>query len=131
MDVFLPFSWIAKHAPQDTWNALELHFSSPYCLENCTKYTVTEFSLSLDGFILTNLEVRIIGYMLAVETGTTRDPLELVLVDFKQFLDIMGKEAANSLLGHTSYDHVIVLKKGEKSPWEPIYPLLETELETL
>jgi len=43
----------------------------------------------------------------------------------------MGKEAADALPKHSSYDHEIPLKEGEKPPWGPIYPLSEVELETL
>jgi len=61
-----------------------------------------------------------------VETGVTQDPLELVPEEFRQFLDIMGKEAADALLEHTGYDHAIALKEGNF-----FYPLSEVELETL
>jgi hypothetical protein len=50
---------------------------------------------------------------------------------FRPFLDIMGKEAADALPEHRSYDHEIRLKEGEIAPWGPIYPLSEVELETL
>jgi len=63
VDVFLPSWWIAKHAPQGAWDSPELRFSSPHCLENCTKSAVTEFPLSLDRSIPTNPEAKIIGYV--------------------------------------------------------------------
>jgi len=51
---------------------------------------------------------------------------------FCHFLDIMGKEAADALpVEHRSYDHEIRLKEGETTPWGPIYPHSEVELETL
>jgi len=43
----------------------------------------------------------------------------------------MGKETADALPKHSSYNHEIPLKEGEKPPWGPIYPLSEVELETL
>ena len=43
----------------------------------------------------------------------------------------MGKEAADALPKHSSYDHEIPLKEGGKPRWGPIYPLSEVELETL
>ena len=72
--------------------------------------------------------MQIIGYVSAVGAA---DPLDQVPIEFRQFLDIMGKEAADALPKHSSYDHKIPLKEGEKPPWGPIYPLSEVELETL
>ena len=43
----------------------------------------------------------------------------------------MSKEAADALPEHRSYDHEIRLKEGESPPWQPIYPLSETELQVL
>jgi hypothetical protein len=57
---FLPFWWISKHARQGAWNSPKLRFSSPYCLEHCTKSAVSEFSMSLDESILSNPEARVI-----------------------------------------------------------------------
>jgi len=59
------------------------------------------------------------------------DPLDLVPKEFRQFLDIIEKEEADTLPKHSSYDHEIPLKEGEKPLWGPIYPLSEVELETL
>ena len=87
------------------------------------------FPISLDQAVLANPEARIIGYVSAA--SSTNDPLDLVPEEFRQFLDIMGKEAADALPEHSSYDHEIPLKEGEKPPWGPIYPLSEVELETL
>ena len=42
----------------------------------------------------------------------------------------MGKEAADVLPEHRSYEHAIELRAGESAPWGPIYPLSEHELET-
>jgi len=43
----------------------------------------------------------------------------------------MGKDTADVLAEHRSYDHVIDLRAGESPPWGPIYPLSEHELEIL
>ena len=59
------------------------------------------------------------------------DPLEMVPEEFRQFLSIMGKEAADALPQHTVYDMKIDLKEGRTAPWGPIYPLSEAELEVL
>jgi len=130
VDVFLPFWWIAKHAPQSAWDSDELCFSTPQCLKNCTRSAVTEFTLDLDESILLHSEARVIGYVSAVEMPAN-DPLVQVLVEFRQFLYIMGKDAADTLLEHRSYNHSIDLKPGENPPWGPIYPLSETELQAL
>ena len=113
MDVILPFWWLAKHAPSGAWDSPQLRFNSPHCLEHCTKGAVAEFSLSLDESILQHSEARIIGYVSAVDTGAAPDQLESVPKEFRQFLDIMGQEAANALPEHRSYDHRIDLKEGE------------------
>jgi len=129
VDIFLPFWWIVKHAPQGAWNNSELRFNSPSCAKHCTEATTTtQFSLSLDPSIIGHPKVQIIGY---VSAATTANPLDLVPKEFRQFLDIMGKEAADALPKHSSYDHEIPLKEGEKPPWGPIYQLSEVELETL
>jgi len=59
------------------------------------------------------------------------DPLWQIPAEFRHFLGIMGKEAADALPTHTDYDHRIDLKEGEKPPWGPIYRLSEVELATL
>jgi transposase InsO family protein len=130
VDVFLPFWWISKHTPQGAWDSSELRFSTSQCLTNCTKTAVTEFPLHLDETILQDPEARLIGYVSAVEL-TRDDPLEQVPGEFRQFLPIMGKEAAEALPDHAPYDMRIELKGGENPPWGPIYPLSEHELETL
>jgi len=43
----------------------------------------------------------------------------------------MGQEAAEAMLAHRPYDCKIDLKEGETTPWGPIYPLSENELQTL
>jgi len=50
---------------------------------------------------------------------------------FRQYLGIIGKEAADTLPEHHPYDCKINLKEGETAPWGPIYPLSEVELQTL
>jgi hypothetical protein len=131
VDLFLPFWWIEKHPPQGAWNSPELRFSSPICLKNCTREAASEFSLVLDESILQNSEARIIGYVSAISANETADPLELVPDEFRQYLGILGKEAADALPEHRSYDCKIDLKDGEVPPWGPIYPLSEVELQTL
>jgi len=59
------------------------------------------------------------------------DPLEAVPEEFREYLGIMGTEAAETLPEHKSYDCKIDLKTDENAPWGPIYPLSEKELETL
>jgi len=34
VDIFLPFWWIARHAPQGPWDTKEICFNSPACLQN-------------------------------------------------------------------------------------------------
>jgi hypothetical protein len=78
--------------------------------------------------VLQHPEARVISYVSAVGSESA---VELVPEQFRLFLDIMGKEAADVLPEHRSYDHEIRLKEGEAAPWGPIYPLSEVELETL
>jgi hypothetical protein len=131
VDVFLPFWWIEKHPPQGAWNSTELRFSSHLCLTNCTKTAVQDFSLSLDETVLADPQAKFLGYVSAVEIPTEGNPLETVPKEFRQFLSIMGKEAADALPEHTVYDMKIDLKEGTTAPWGPIYPLSEAELEVL
>jgi len=57
--------------------------------------------------------------------------MDLVTEEFKSYLAIMGKEAADALPEHRSYNYKIDLENGEVAPWGPIYPLSEKELKTL
>jgi hypothetical protein len=100
-------------------------------LRNCTRTTASEFSLVLDESILQHSEARIIGYVSAITANETTDPLELVPNEFRQYLGILSKEAAEALPEHHFYDCKIDLKDGEVPPWGPIYPLSEVELQTL
>jgi hypothetical protein len=74
VDIFLPFWWIAKHAPQGAWDSEELRFSSPHCLTECTRAAISAFPLDLDEGVLTSSEARIIGYVSAVGNDSS-DPL--------------------------------------------------------
>jgi hypothetical protein len=131
VDLFLLFWWIEKHPPQGAWNSPELRFSSSACLRNCTRTAASEFSLVLDESILQHSEARVIGYVSAISANENTDPSELVPDEFRQYLGILGKEAADALPEHCSYDCKIDLKDGEVPPWGPIYPLSEVELQTL
>jgi len=59
VNIFLPFWWIAKHPSQGAWDSDELRFSSPSCLNSCTKYKMDEFSLSRDETVCLDLAVRV------------------------------------------------------------------------
>ena len=61
----------------------------------------------------------------------TDDPLAKVPLEFRQYLGIMGQEAADQLPTHCPYDCKIDLNEGSMAPWGPIYPLSEVELQTL
>ena len=61
---------------------------------------------------------RIIGY---VSMGKTDDnSLNQIPIEFRQYLGIMGKEAADNLLEHRSYNRKIDLREGSTAPWGPI-----------
>ena len=70
----------------------------------------------------------IIGHISAATEG---DALANVPGEFKPYLGIMSKEAADALPQHRPYDCKIELKQGATAPWGPIYPLSEVELQTL
>ena len=127
--IFLPFWWIIQHPPGRVWDTGELRFNMPNCIEHCTKLTNTKFFVSLEQSILWHPEARLIGYVVA--TSTVNNPLDLVTKQFRQFLDIMGKEAANALPEHSAYNYEIQSKEGEKPTWGLICPLSEKELEVL
>jgi len=129
IDVFLQFEWISSYPPQGTWTLEEVRFNSWRCLEDCTKFQTRQFSLSWDDSVAVNAEARIIGYA-AAETEN-EDPLKQVPMEFRQYLGIRGKEAADQLPEHRPYDCKIELKEGTTAPWGPICPLSEMELQTL
>jgi len=71
---------------------------------------------------LSHPEARFIRYVSAIDL-TTNGSLGQVPREFQQFLGIMGKEAADALPEHRSYDHAIDFRVGESAHWRPIYPL--------
>jgi len=127
VDVFLPFDWITDHPPQGAWTNKKIRFDSPRCLEKYTEKATNEFSLSWDETVLSDPAAKTIGYVSArQENDEGRVPPE-----FRQFMGIMSKEAADTLPKHQQYDCKIDLKEGSTPPWGPIYPLSETELQAL
>jgi len=127
IDAFLPFDWITAHPPQGAWTNQEIRFNSARCLASCTRFETGEFSLSWDEEVAKNPQAQIIGYVSAVN----EDARERVPMKFRQYLGIMGKEAADALPEYRPYNCKINLREGETAPWGPIYPLSEEELQTL
>jgi len=129
IDIFLPFSWIEQHPPQGAWSSdQEVRFNSTRCLENCNKFATNEFSLTWDDTVATDPVAGLLG---DISAACEEDPLQTVPVEFRQYLGIMRKEAADRLPEHRPYDCKIDLKEGATAPWGPIYPLSEIELQTL
>jgi len=128
IDAFLPFEWITAHPLQGIWTDNEIRFNSAECIWKCTRYETDPFSLTWDKAIATDPEARIIGY---VSAAAEEDPVKAVPMEFRQYLGIMGKKAADALPKHRSYDCKIDLQEGSTAPWGPIYPLSEEELQTL
>jgi len=127
IDIFLLFRWIEHHPPQGTWSTEEIRFNSPGCLEKCTEFGTTDFSLTWDESIALEPSAHALGRVSTV----TEDPWHDVPPQFQQFLGIMSKEAADALPEHRPYDRKIDLREGTTAPWGPIYPLSEVELQTL
>jgi len=128
IDAFLPFDWITAHPPQGAWTNEEIRFSSVECMGKCTRYEASPYSLTWDESVTTDPDARIIGY---IAMAAEEDPLKAVPMEFRQYVGIMGREAADNLPEHRPYDCKINLKEGETAPWGPIYPLSEVELQTL
>ena len=108
IDIFLPFGWNTAHPPQGAWTNEEVRFNSPQCLENCTRAATNDFSLSWDESVLSDPEAKTIGYVSAIQEDTGKQ----VPLEFRQFMGIMSKEAADSLPEHRQYDCKIDLKEG-------------------
>jgi len=121
IDIFLPFEWVTAHPPQGAWTNKEIRFNSAQCLENCTKHEVGQFSLTWDETVATDPAAHLIGY---VSAASDEDPIKAVPKEFRQYLRIMGKEAADALPKHRQYDCKIDLQKGSTAPCGPIYPLV-------
>jgi len=128
IDVFLPLESISAHPPQGTWTNQEVQFNSARCLTNCTRFETGQFSLTWDDMVATDPTTYLIGCTLAV---SEEEPLKTVLLEFHQYLGIMGQEAADALPKHHNYDCKIELQEGSTAPWGSIYPLSEEELQTL
>jgi len=124
--IFLPFSWVTQHMPQEAWTSEEIRFNSPSCLEKCTRFEKMNFSLTWDPSVARDPTAHIIECVsTAVDNTGENVPLE-----FQQYVEIMSKEAADRLLEHRPYDCKIDLKEGIMAPWGPIYALSEIELQT-
>jgi len=128
VDIFLPYDWIVQHPPQGQWDSPVMRFNSPNCRTKCTKSETADFSLTWDEDVCLDATARVIGHVSGVGT---EDPLGKVPAEFHQYLGVMSKEFADALPEHRSYDCKIDLKEGSTAPWGPIYPLSETELQTL
>ena len=129
IDIFLPFGWIEQHPPQGAWDSDEVRFNSARCRDQCTKHETAEFSLTWDEDVAGDPAARTIGHVSAVRSE--ENLLADVPTEFRRYLGIMGKEAADRLPEHRPYDCKIELKEGATAPWGPIYPLSELELQTL
>jgi len=120
IDIFLPYWWIAKHPLQGAWENKEVGFNSLHCLEKCTKYKTGEWELSWDDTVCYDNNTCCIGYVSMV---TQEDPRATVAPEFRQYINVMGKEMADALPQHRPYDCKSELKEGSIVPWGPIYPL--------
>jgi len=128
VDIFLPFWWISRHPPQGICESEEIRFNSHGCQETCTQYEQEEFSFTWDEKVAHDPNAQVIGYISAV---TTDDALAGVPGEFRPYLGIMDKKAADALPQHRPYDCKIELKEGSTAPWGPIYPLSKVELQNL
>jgi len=128
IDIFLPYWWIAKHPPQGAWENQEVRFNSRHGLEKCTKYKTSDWKLLWDETVCCDNNATCIGYISAV---TQEDPRDRVPLEFRQYMNVMGKKMTDALPEHRPYDCKIELKEGSTAPWGPIYPLSETELQAL
>jgi len=113
IDAFLPFDWITAHPPQGARTDQGIRFNSARCLASCTRFETDGFSLSWDEEVAKNPQAQIIGYVSTVSADTR----ELVPMEFRQYLGIMGKEAADALPQHRPYNCKISLREGETAPW--------------
>jgi len=129
IDIFLTFEWIERHPPQGAWTSEEIRFKSARCMEKCTKFETDPFSLTWDEAVLYEEGAGIIGQVSVIQEN--EDPLANVPTKFRQYLGIMGKEAADALQTHRPYDCKIDFRPDETPPWGLIYPLSEVELQTL
>jgi hypothetical protein len=126
-DPILPFWWIAKHAPANLLGEPhEVRFEQ--CL-NCTETSSNEFNIRYDSDMVDHPEAMVIGLISTSDEKV--DPNSLVPAKFRQWADIMIKEAAQWLRERKLYNHVIDVKDRETPPWGPFYVLSEKELEVL
>jgi hypothetical protein len=86
----------------------------------------------MDRDILHHYDAVVIGYVTSVNPELTEvDPTTIIPEKFKQYIKVLGKELADKLPDHKPYNHAIDLKDGKQPPWGPMYPLNETELQSL
>ena len=70
------------------WDHPDVRFSSPHCLEYCTKSAAKNFPITLDASVVHESCARIIGY---VSAAMDSSPLERVPPEFRSFIDITSK----------------------------------------
>ena len=136
-DIIVPYWWLAKHQPEGIFNNRSKHlkFSSPACVERCTKTACQQFTITYDTSLLdypwdTN-DVGVIGSVTI--SAASGPPLILPTIpeEYMEFQEVFSKELADSLPLHRSYDQPIDLKPGEQPPRGPVYALSEMELKAL
>jgi len=101
IDIFLPFEWRTAHPPQGAWTNDEIRFNSAQCLEDCTKHELGQFYLTWDETVARDPAAHLIGY---VSAASDEDPIKAVPQEFRQYLRVMRKEAADALPEHRPYD---------------------------
>jgi hypothetical protein len=133
MDILLLCWWMAKHQPNRFWGKpQEITLDSEFCRHNCTRAAAQEFSLTMDEDILHHYNATVIGYVASVNPDAAEvDSVTIIPETFQQYVNVLGKELADKLPDHKPYNHTIDPKDGEQPPWEPMYPLNETELQVL
>jgi len=126
IDIFLPFKWVTQHPPKGACTPKEVRFNSLRCLDKCTKFEQRVFSFTWDESVSLDPSAQTIGYVASVATESPD-----VAAEFRKYLDIMRKEAADALPEHRPYDCKIDLQEGSTAPWGSIYPISEVKLQML
>ena len=140
-DILLPWWWIITHRTQYmlTGKESDLKFDSPQC-KNSTAKAVSEFTVEYDASVAyfgSDQEcIGVLGTLrfdenLGGQINVEVEPLKDVTWQYRDYQSVFNSQYSDELPPHRSFDHTIVMVEGKEPPWEPIYALLEKELEVL
>ena len=128
---YLPMSRLVEHNPNIDWTNGKIKWRSEHCRKHCLPSKIKIEWMTEEELLREPMEQRHV-FGMAVFHDEDGEDISLRLVDhYKDYADIFSEEKIHALPEHSKYDHKIELEPGTTPPFEPIYPLSESELGVL